>query len=466
MKPLFKAILLTICFSLVSFSVAPIALADRGMLPISDVSVYGPGQKAIIAWDGEAEILILSTDVSASGDSQVLELLPLPSEPQVEKGDFASFEQIDKLLEKHFPIHWWDGFRKGELGPPGQGPEIIFHEKIGAHDITVVKAADSAELVRWAEEFLGQAGIEHEISSPKLESVVQSYIAQDINYFVFDLIEVTSEPKSIEPIVYRFDTDFLYYPLKISTLASGWTDINLFLLTPKPINLHWLPEGSELPQGMEIGRFYDSSRTQPIRFKVNKEELASINPDIAKLLGDSAWLTAVSYHGDLAGLTRDLKIYRSSPPPRLVFDCYQGECASDEESQAVVGIFGSTIVAYGVAITPTPCYELEAELDILASLNYPRTIFIDITAREEPGVCIECLGEVPFRAKVVGLAPGIYRVLVRYQGEVIGQRKVVLLPLSLSKLSWLPFRANTDIVLSLIPGGGQDYIDRKSTSAE
>ena len=45
--------------------------ADRGMIPTSDVSVYGPGQKAIIAWNGEEEVLILSTDVYTSENSPV-----------------------------------------------------------------------------------------------------------------------------------------------------------------------------------------------------------------------------------------------------------------------------------------------------------------------------------------------------------------------------------------------------------
>ncbi|MEM3666844.1 MAG: hypothetical protein QW222_07180 [Candidatus Bathyarchaeia archaeon] len=41
------------------------------MIPIQpQVSVYEPGQKAIIAWNGTEEILILSTDVTANGEAQ------------------------------------------------------------------------------------------------------------------------------------------------------------------------------------------------------------------------------------------------------------------------------------------------------------------------------------------------------------------------------------------------------------
>ena len=76
MKRLYRGLLLVICVGLITMSLAPAVLADRGMLPISDVSVYGPGQKAIIAWNGDEEILILSTDVRADSDSKVLEILP------------------------------------------------------------------------------------------------------------------------------------------------------------------------------------------------------------------------------------------------------------------------------------------------------------------------------------------------------------------------------------------------------
>jgi len=458
-KMLVRALLLTICLSLITMSLAPVTLADRGMVPISDVSVYGPGQKAIIAWDGEEEILILSTDVRASSNSQVLELLPLPSEPEIEKGDFASFEQVDKLIKKHFPGRLWDKFRKGALGPPGEGVEIVFHEKIGAHDITVVKAADSSELVRWAEKFLKDAGIKHRISSPKLESVVGDYIARDINFFVFDLIEVTSEPKSIEPIKYRFRSDFLYYPLKISTLAKGWTDINLFLLTPQPLDLHWLPKGSELPQGMEIGKFYGRSGPEFIQFRVSVDELTSIDESLASLLEGNAWLTAMSYHGDLAGLTGDLKLYKVSPTPELIFDCYQGRCTSKQKSQAVIGTFGNTIVTYGLAITPTPCYELEAKLDIPPTFAYPPAIIVDITPREEPGYCIECLGEIPFRAKIVNLSPASYDIIVQYQGKVIAQERVFL-PLS-SVTQYFELAPEDTLKVRTPAGGFAIYIEQK-----
>ena len=276
------------------------AFADMGMVPISNVSIYEPGQKAIIAWNGEEEILILSVDTYASDQSLALRILPLPSEPEaIYEGDIAAFLRIEELIREHLPRP--SGREKGLAGGPGI--EIVFHQKIGSHDITVVRARDAAEFIDWAQAFLEDVGVEGDISSPDLETVVSGYIEQEIEFFVFDLVEVTSDRKSIEPIVYRFKTPFLYYPLVISSLAVGQTDITLFLLTQYAVNL------GEVPEEMDVGVYY-----MPIQFQLDEEELRWIDPEIAQLLGDSALLTALTYQGGLKALDSDLKLQQLAPP--------------------------------------------------------------------------------------------------------------------------------------------------------
>ena len=49
---------------------------------ITPVRFFEPSQNALIAWNGQEEILYLTTDVRASRASKVLEVLPLPSQPR------------------------------------------------------------------------------------------------------------------------------------------------------------------------------------------------------------------------------------------------------------------------------------------------------------------------------------------------------------------------------------------------
>lgn len=277
-------------------------LADMGGIPVDpDVSVYEPGQKAVVAWNGTDEILILSTDVNASGSTLVLQMMPLPSQPNlVEKANFTSFEMIQWLMGYYGGLF----FLGGEAG--GEGVEITFHEKIGVHDITIVKSDNAFELAEWMEWFLSENGIALEISIQEFSVVVEDYIVRGFCFFLLDLIDFSAELKSAEPILLQFKTDFLYYPLIISSLFSGETKMTLFLLTNRKI------EG-DLPQGLRVSLYEDLST---VEFWVPNFLINYMDPRIGGLFKEGAWLTALEYEGDIKGFTKDLII---PPNPVTVY---------------------------------------------------------------------------------------------------------------------------------------------------
>ena len=285
------------------------AFADRGMIPVDPgVSIYEPGQKAIVAWDGHEEILILSTDVSGADTTLALEIMPLPSNPtQIEKASFESFVTIQSIIWKQ---------ASDVLGPYYQGQEntrsveVTFHEKIGAHDITVVKASDASELTAWAEDFLELNEIGQGISLQEFESVIEDYMARGFRFFVLDLIEITSDENSVEPILYRFETDFLYYPLKISSPIPGDTRITLFLLTERtiPSPFYYMP-----PNPLEMAFYWSPAGQELIQLNLTKGQLSIIDLRIGEIFEDNVWLTVMEYEGPLSGLTKDLMIAEGDP---------------------------------------------------------------------------------------------------------------------------------------------------------
>jgi len=70
---------------------------DGGFIPFHDLSVYEPGQKAIIAWDGETEIMVLSVDMYSEFETKVLHMVPFPDEPEVEMGNISIFEEVENV---------------------------------------------------------------------------------------------------------------------------------------------------------------------------------------------------------------------------------------------------------------------------------------------------------------------------------------------------------------------------------
>ena len=283
---------------------------DRGMIPIvPEVSVYEPGQKAIIAWNGKEEILILSTDVASSKETVVLEVLPLPSNPEkIEAASFESFEEVQRLIWRHMPPP------PDVLGKEGvRGVEVVFHEKIGAHDITVVKASDVSELVEWMGNFLVENGLDEEVSLRNFEFVLKDYMARGFRFYVLDLILVSPEQNSVEPILYKFDTSFLYYPLKITSPLEGETTITLFLLTEDVIEDDYYP--------FRKAHYQTPEEREAIEFKLSNGELSKIDLRIGELFQGDAWLTILLYEGKLDGLTRDLTISEgTTTPPRPIIN--------------------------------------------------------------------------------------------------------------------------------------------------
>ncbi|MCD6242517.1 DUF2330 domain-containing protein [Candidatus Bathyarchaeota archaeon] len=282
--------------------------ADRGMIPvIPTASVYEPGQKAIIAWNGHEEIMILSTDVSADQETVVLEVLPLPAEPKVEIASFTAFEEIQRLI-------WEEGMNQFMYSSEGEARsksvDVVFHEKIGSHNITVVKANDTSELVEWMEDFLIGSGINGEITLADYETAIDNYMGRGFRYYVLDIIIVNPEEKSVNPILYRFDSDFLYYPLVISSPIKGDTHITLFLLTENKIDKDYFPLQNA------YYKTYDHSGLillKPIQFALSKGDLSKIDLRIAEIFQDLAWLTVLQFNGKLGWLTRDFMISEDAP---------------------------------------------------------------------------------------------------------------------------------------------------------
>jgi len=278
--------------------------ADRGMIPVDpEVSVYEPGQKAILAWNGHEEILILSTDVTSSQETLVLEILPLPSKPDVEAASFQSFEEIQSLIwNEGLSLFMFDSKNEARSG----SVEIVFHEEIGAHNITVVKASDTSELSIWMGDFLENSGFADVVSLGSFEPVVEDYMKRGFRYYVLDLITVSLEERSVDPILYRFNSDFLYYPLVITSPVGGDTEITLFVLTEDKVDGDYFPfqkANYRVPNGS----------WKPIEFVLSKGDLSKIDLRIGEIFQYKAWLTVLKYDGEVSSLNKDLMISGYTP---------------------------------------------------------------------------------------------------------------------------------------------------------
>jgi hypothetical protein len=302
--------------SVLLVSLAGAAWADRGHMVIRtlqpDVSVRNAGQKAIIGWNGREEVLILSTDLSTAADAKVLEFLPLPSQPsEVVKAGPQAFSAVERIIAEHAPPSPSQRQRMGAGGRGGaEAPpvEIVYHQQIEAHDITIAKTEGLEAFLTWTRAFVKkQGGQVPSRGQDRLRQVVKSYLERGYHYFVFDVIDLGKQEKSVPPISYRFPSDHLFFPLVVSTLDTGDCNVQLFLFTPL-----W-PKAAQLPPGLAFGQYRERAAgaraAEPIQFLLRSDDTRRVSTAMGELFaGRNVVFTAAKYRGPVRGLSRDLAI--------------------------------------------------------------------------------------------------------------------------------------------------------------
>ena len=291
----------SLIFSILLFP--SLLFADMGMVIWPPkVHLDQSAQNAIVAWDGQEEIIILSVDVESDATATALRILPLPSNPsEIKEGSFDSFEKLVEIMNKKIEVIRAEFRALGEEATaPTPGVEITFHEKIGAHDVTVVKVNDADYFINWIGNFAIEKGLEVKQISEGFKKGVENYLKRDLKYFVFDIIEIKKGEESINPLIYRFESDYFYYPMLISgisEIAESKGTINVFVIAE-----------NEIPE-TPFHQFGFGWWGVGVEIELTQEELGEVNEDIAGLFSSGAKVRKISYHGNLNIIKKDFMIY-------------------------------------------------------------------------------------------------------------------------------------------------------------
>lgn len=296
---------LLVCFTLLMAIFAGSALADRGGIPpIHTVTISEPAQRAIIAFNGKKEIIILQTDVRADRETPILEFMPLPSVPWVTLAPEDCFAQLSRILEAHELryVSWSDRYSSSLGRIEGGDPvTVVVEAQLGLHEITVIEVATSEGFMSWVRAFFLHRGLGEPLLSKDLRAIVDGYLARGFRYFAFDIITLQPETKTVQPVAYTFRTRSLYYPLQVTNLYGGRGTIQLLTILPRglrgllPVQLEPDLEkgGPLLPSGYWRCDYSDSTR-------LRRGEMSRLHPALSHLMkGRRATLQAVRYNGPL-----------------------------------------------------------------------------------------------------------------------------------------------------------------------
>jgi hypothetical protein len=238
-------------------------------------------ERALIAWDGSREDILMALRVTGDSDSAAW-VMPVPSAAQVSLGEAEAFTELGRLTAPRIEYRdsWWPTFSwlttdepsEGALaGASPGGANVLGRQRIGPFDVTRLAAQDPAELAKW----LTDNGFPH---PDGLDANLAPYVAAR-----WEIVAVKLAPAAqgqsltgdLQPLRLSFASGEAVYPMRLSRSASA----------PQTVDLFVLADHRMVPTSMPVA---DNAPTLEFAGRI---EGSTVSPALAEFVGDEAFLT-------------------------------------------------------------------------------------------------------------------------------------------------------------------------------
>jgi hypothetical protein len=236
-------------------------------------------ERALIAWDGTTEDILMSLSVMGSSDRAAW-VMPVPSAAEVTLGDTAAFEELGKLTaprieyrDSWWPtIPWliWAGAEPETVGAPGGVVNVLGRQRLGPFDVTRLAANDPTALADW----LRDNGFPH---PDGLDENLAPYVEDGWEIVAVQLVPAEaggSLSGALQPLRLSFASDTVVYPMRLSRSATVPQYIDLYVLADHRMDPSAVPVPADEPT-LEFAGHIDPGDS----------------PALADYVGDGAFLT-------------------------------------------------------------------------------------------------------------------------------------------------------------------------------
>lgn len=206
--------------------------ADGCFVWNSGVDLKEPSQKAVIHLADGAETLLLQVKYEGPAEDFAW-IVPLPSRPKVtavaaDKSPFAEISRFTQVRQR-YQIDM-------SRGKVAEQVTVLERKVVGVYDVAVLAATDPKALGDW----LKRNGY---ALPKKLQAVLVHYVKKKWVYVAMRIDRkalASDEVKKLksgelQPVCFSFASKRMVYPLRISSVNAGQTEVLLYLLADAPM---------------------------------------------------------------------------------------------------------------------------------------------------------------------------------------------------------------------------------------
>ena len=296
-------------------------------------------ERALIAWDGKTQDILMSFNVSGSSDKAAW-VMPVPSAANVSLGEAEVFDEIRQLTAPRVEYRdsWWPTFNwlSPDAAPmdagaaPGASVNVLDRQRIGPFDVTRLAANDPSALAAW----LADKGFPH---PDGLDTNLAPYVTDGCEIVAIQLAAAShgeSLTGDLQPLKLSFQSDKVVYPMRLSASATAPQTVDLSILADHRMDPAAVP--------VEGG--------QPVLEFAGHIQRADVSPALAPYVPDGAFLTRWhDYIGEPASINGDYVFEQAAADTTYQHVTYRTRDRGDITGLILLAALTAIVVAVAVA---------------------------------------------------------------------------------------------------------------------